>query len=71
MRILHISNKPIFPLIDGGCKAMNQTLNSLMRLSKVKHICLSTYKHPFNIDGLDIRSSIIDLEFCRDKHLGF
>ncbi|MDG1842381.1 MAG: glycosyltransferase [Crocinitomicaceae bacterium] len=48
MRILHISNKPIFPLIDGGCKAMNQTLNSLMRLSKVKHICLSTYKHPFN-----------------------
>ena len=48
MRILHISNKPIFPLIDGGCKAMNQTLSSLMRFSKVKHICLSTYKHPFN-----------------------
>jgi hypothetical protein len=32
---------------------------------------VNPWKHPFNIEGLDIRSSIIDLEFCRDKHLGF
>ena len=25
--------------------------------------------YPFNIEGLDIRSSYIDLEFCKDKHL--
>ncbi len=27
------------------------------------------WQHPFNIKGLDIRSSYIDLEFCKDKHL--
>ena len=32
---------------------------------------VNPWKHPFNIEGLDIRSSIVDLEFCRDKHLGF
>jgi hypothetical protein len=29
------------------------------------------WEYPFNIEGLDIRSSYIDLEFCKDKHLGF
>ena len=32
---------------------------------------VNPWKHPFKIEGLDIRSSIVDLEFCRDKHLGF
>ena len=32
---------------------------------------VNPWKNPFNIEGLDIRSSIVDLEFCRDKHLGF
>ena len=27
------------------------------------------WQYPFNIEGLDIRSSYIDLEFCKDKHL--
>ncbi len=47
MNILHISNKPIYPLIDGGCKAMCQMLRALMKTNKVNHICLSTHKHPF------------------------
>ena len=29
------------------------------------------YEYPFNIEGLDIRASIVDLEFCKGKHLGF
>ena len=32
---------------------------------------LDNWKHPFNIEGLDPRTTIFDLEFCRDKHLGF
>ena len=32
---------------------------------------VSPYKYPFNIEGLDIRASIVDLEFCKGKHLGF
>ena len=32
---------------------------------------MGPYEHPFNIKGLDIRASIVDLEFCKGKHLGF
>jgi hypothetical protein len=32
---------------------------------------VSPYEYPFNIKGLDIRASIVDLEFCKGKHLGF
>ena len=28
------------------------------------------WEHPFNIEGLDPRTTYFDLEFCRDKHLG-
>ncbi len=48
MRILHLTNKPIFPLVDGGCKAMFQTINAINKNgNEVKHICFSTHKHPF------------------------
>ena len=28
------------------------------------------YKTPFDVEGLDIRTTYFDLEFCKDKHLG-
>ena len=49
MKVLHISNKPVFPLIDGGCHAMNGLLECFIHLNySVDHICISTQKHPFN-----------------------
>lgn len=50
MKILYITNKPIFPVVDGGCKAMHQLLFCLLQSDlELKHICLSTHKHPFDI----------------------
>lgn len=52
MRILYISNKPIFPLLDGGCVAMNQFLKCLLEAGyEVKNLTISTQKHPFSIDN--------------------
>lgn len=49
MRILYLTNKPIFPVIDGGCMAMHQLLECLIKNNyKIKHICLSTKKHPYS-----------------------
>lgn len=49
MKVLHITNKPIYPIVDGGCMAMNALLKSLLNLGfEVKNVCLSTEKHPFN-----------------------
>ncbi len=49
MKIVYISNKPIFPLIDGGCIAMNQFLKCLLKAGyDVKHFAVSTDKHPFS-----------------------
>lgn len=48
MSILYITNKPIYPIIDGGCYAMDSFLNSLLYCeSKVKHLTIATQKHPF------------------------
>lgn len=46
-RILHISPKSIFPKIDGGCVAMHDMLKMLSDKNHVKHVCISTPKHPF------------------------
>ncbi len=51
MKIVYISNKPIYPLLDGGCIAMNQFLKCLLTAGfDVKHFTLSTQKHPFSAD---------------------
>lgn len=47
MKILHISNKPIYPQVDGGCIAMAKLLSSLMQVATVKHAFVHTPKHPF------------------------
>ena len=52
MRVLYISNKPIFPTIDGGCVAMENFLNCLLHANlKVKHLYIETDKHPFIKDA--------------------
>ena len=48
MKVLYITNKPIFPVVDGGCKAMQQFLSCLLKAEiEVDHLCLATQKHPF------------------------
>jgi glycosyltransferase involved in cell wall biosynthesis len=48
MQLLYITNKPLYPIIDGGCKAMAQMLSCLLHLNvQIDHICFSTKKHPF------------------------
>ncbi len=52
MKVVYISNKPIFPLIDGGCIAMYQFLKSILLAGyDVKNFTLSTHKHPFCIES--------------------
>lgn len=52
MRILHITSKPIFPKIDGGCVAMDNLLQCLLSENiKIKHLTLSTEKHPFKLSN--------------------
>ncbi|MEY4604501.1 MAG: hypothetical protein RIT43_1793 [Bacteroidota bacterium] len=48
MEILHLTNKPLYPTVDGGCKAMAQMLNCLIDCGyTIDHLTLSTQKHPF------------------------
>ena len=49
MRILHIGNKPAFPLLDGGCIAIKSMLDALLdgKPQYLHHFTLSTFKHPF------------------------
>lgn len=52
MNILYFTNKPIYPIIDGGCVAMDSFLQNLVALNHtVTHLTLSTYKHPFLLEN--------------------
>jgi glycosyltransferase involved in cell wall biosynthesis len=49
MKVLHLTNKPIFPLLDGGCIAMHELLKNLLQLGfEVKNLTIETSKHPFD-----------------------
>lgn len=49
MHILHLTNKPIFPLVDGGCVAMFRFAELLDEPENtIKSLSISTDKHPFN-----------------------
>lgn len=51
MRVLHLTNKPIYPLLDGGCVAMNQLSKLLIQQGfEVKNLSIETSKHPFNLE---------------------
>lgn len=49
MRILHFTNKPIYPSVDGGCLAMKSCTELLNKSEDITlfHFTLSTHKHPF------------------------
>lgn len=49
MKILFLTSKPIFPSVDGGCRASLNFLQLLLSGGHdVKNITISTQKHPFN-----------------------
>jgi len=49
MKILFLTSKPMFPLVDGGCRASHNFLQLLLSGGHdVKNITVSTHKHPFN-----------------------
>jgi glycosyltransferase involved in cell wall biosynthesis len=50
MRVLVLSHKPPYPIVDGGCLAMSRFLLDLNEISSViniDYLTLSTYKHCF------------------------
>lgn len=51
MRILHLTNKPIFPLVDGGCVAMYRFAQLLLNEEHdLKSLSIATSKHPFRLE---------------------
>ncbi|MBW7867344.1 MAG: glycosyltransferase family 4 protein [Brumimicrobium sp.] len=52
LKIFHLSNKPPFPLKDGGCIAISSILKSLLLApqTEVFHFTLTTQKHPFRLE---------------------
>lgn len=49
MKCLYITSKPIYPIVDGGCFAMDSFLKLLLASGiTVDHIAISTQKHPFD-----------------------
>lgn len=49
MRCLYITSKPIYPIIDGGCFAMDSFLRTLQHAGfEVDHFAIATQKHPFS-----------------------
>lgn len=48
MRILQLCNKPPMPAVDGGCKAMLQSIDVLQHAGHTVDVfCISTNKHPY------------------------
>ena len=51
MNILQICHKPPFPAIDGGCIAIKNISEGLIKEScNIKILTISTLKHPFNLN---------------------
>lgn len=53
MRILQLCNKPTYPPIDGGSKAMHNITRGLLDAGhQVKVLCISTTKHPLRVSAI-------------------
>jgi glycosyltransferase involved in cell wall biosynthesis len=53
MRILQLCNKPPYPPIDGGSKAMYNITRGLINAGHhVKVLCISTQKHPLKVSAI-------------------
>ncbi|MBI2257381.1 MAG: glycosyltransferase [Flavobacteriia bacterium] len=51
MKVLHFTNKPYFPILDGGRLASHHLLLNLLDLeAEVKNLTICTHKHPFLIE---------------------
>ena len=53
MKVLVLSHKPPFPIIDGGCFAMNQflkNLSSIGTIEQIEYFSIHTHKHPFKTE---------------------
>lgn len=66
MNVLHITNKPIFPILDGGQLAMHRLmLNLLHQGFAVKNLTVETHKHRFDPEAYPIElQEIIFPESC-------
>jgi glycosyltransferase involved in cell wall biosynthesis len=61
MNLLHITSKPIFPILDGGQLAMHKLLVNFLDLGfNVKNLTVETGKHPFDMNDfpLELQDSI-------------
>jgi glycosyltransferase involved in cell wall biosynthesis len=50
MKVLVLSHKPPYPIVDGGCLAMSRFIIDLQGVKQIKeidYVTLSTHKHPF------------------------
>lgn len=53
MRILQLCNKPPYPPMDGGAKAMHNITRGLLEAGhQVKVLCISTPKHPLKVAAI-------------------
>lgn len=72
MKILYITHKPVYPLVDGGCKAMASFLDLLIQDFEIHHISISTNKHPFDISNYPENVKFKSIEhFHIDTDLSF
>jgi len=69
MRVLVLSHKPPYPIVDGGCLAMSRfllDLHEIDQIEKIDYVTFSTHKHPFkqeNYDALNLeKASFTGLE---------
>ena len=69
MKVLVLSHKPPFPIIDGGCYAMTQFLKNLSSIDtiiEIEYFSIHTHKHPFipedfpKINNVNFSSSFVD-----------
>lgn len=65
MRCLYITSKPIYPIIDGGCFAMDSFLQTLQHSGfVVDHFAIATQKHPFSKEAYPegLRSESVEID---------
>lgn len=56
MRLLILSHKPPYPIVDGGCLAMSRFLSDVCAIPSIQHIdylTLSTHKHSFDVHAFE------------------
>ena len=55
MNLLILSHKPPYPIVDGGCHAMDRFVRDLIKTfpaAKINYLCIATQKHKFQADEI-------------------